>query len=584
MHNSATRKILLERGLQIGLRHPQAIVATYIAIIAGAELSGALFGVMPSTLCYALLIPALLSHFVVASQAPYRRILPVLALAPLMRLLSVTILTRQVPQIYWYAIVGLPLLVAAGMTARLLDLSWRQIGLRPRAWLLQLLIALSGLPLGLGAFLLLRPQPLDGVADWHALLIGSAILLIFTGFTEEVIFRGLLHHIAIDLFGRVGLFYSSALFAIMYIGSLSPTYILFIGLVGLFFGWCVDRTHSIWGVALAHGLLNIGLILMWPTASAWISSPPAALFSPFVALGLVGIAGLATCALLWSRGRGSPAPILALAAPVQPQPAASAPSAEASSQNVTAMASNIERCSVTEAAQRLGISSSTVRKRIKDGNLAAEREGRRWVVLLSQTPATTSAATSPIDAPSSGSNERSGHLLTAEPFMTAGWSQQSGKGWSIGYQGRRYEIVVERGYGTIWAYRTVLADDVSIAVDMRTLCGAGGLLLRFHDAQTYLSFRVDPEDRTFRLEQRRGGSVSVLASGHSDAIGADSDAWNRLAARLHGKYIQLLANDRLLVEINTLEIISGSRYGLLAVADDSNAEVYFDNLEIRTVD
>jgi membrane protease YdiL (CAAX protease family) len=41
----------------------------------------------------------------------------------------------------------------------------------------------------------------------------------------------------------------------MYMGSLSLSYVLFIGLVGLFFSWCVKRTGSIWGVVLAHSLL-----------------------------------------------------------------------------------------------------------------------------------------------------------------------------------------------------------------------------------------------------------------------------------------------------------------------------------------
>jgi excisionase family DNA binding protein len=45
----------------------------------------------------------------------------------------------------------------------------------------------------------------------------------------------------------------------------------------------------------------------------------------------------------------------------------------------------MERVSVSEAAKRLGISSSTVRRRMKSGELASEREagtnGRVWVLL-----------------------------------------------------------------------------------------------------------------------------------------------------------------------------------------------------------
>jgi membrane protease YdiL (CAAX protease family) len=58
--------------------------------------------------------------------------------------------------------------------------------------------------------------------------------------------------------------YSSILFATMYIGSLSLSYVIFMGLVGLFFSWCVYRTASLWGVTLAHGVMMAGMLLVWP--------------------------------------------------------------------------------------------------------------------------------------------------------------------------------------------------------------------------------------------------------------------------------------------------------------------------------
>lgn len=676
MRGSPTRKVRLELGMRNSLHLPLSIVTIYVVLIACAELIGVSIGMIPSVLCHALLIPVLLGHYV-TSQAPYRRVLPVLALAPLMRLFGVTILTRQVPQIYWYAIIGLPLLVAAAMTARLIEYSWSRFQLRATAWLPQLLIASSGLPLGFAAFLLLRPQPLDGISNWRALLIGSAILLIFTGFTEEIIFRGLLHHVASDLFGRMGLFLSSALFAIMYIGSLVPAYVLFAGMVGLFFGWCVDRTRSLWGVALAHGLLNIGLMLVWPAVDA--RANVARIVSPeLVAMLELTVATILGFGMLirWQR-RWNAASLPALA-PAAPQAAFGVgPAAQVPSVNGAAMASGIERCSVAEVAQRLGCSPSTVRKWIKNGTLAAERDGNRWIVLLpsseekstiplpaspanteptqaliapatmalfrvgkwqvwiggvlaglllgfgllgmrGQLGGTRGAPVSSVGLPSAASASKpasvstaalgaisadevsvgvagiarptalpaitSGRLLLAEPFTTAGWAEQSGKGWRIGYQGGHYRIIVTRGLGAIWTYRSVPVEDVGIAVDVRALRGTGGLLLRFEDEQTYLSFCVDPRERSFRLEQNRDGTVIVLASGRSDAIASDGDAWNRIAARLRGKHIQLLANDQPLAEIDTPEDIGGSRYGLLADGDESDSEVYFDNLEIRTIE
>jgi hypothetical protein len=248
-----------------------AVAPVYMAAIAAAEIMGTLVAPLPGVLCDIILIPMLVSHYVLATGAVYRRALPVLALAPLLRVLSLTTAARQIPPIYWYALIGMPLWVAAALTARLID--WQGVPTRgdgaqttgrERSWPLQTLIAATGLPLGWWAFLLLRPAPLYAPLTWHQLLLGAVILFVFSAALEELIFRGLLLTVATEIYGSAGLFWSSGLFAAMYVGSLSWDYVLFMGAVGLFFGWCVRRTGSLWGVVAAHGLLNVELILMWP--------------------------------------------------------------------------------------------------------------------------------------------------------------------------------------------------------------------------------------------------------------------------------------------------------------------------------
>jgi membrane protease YdiL (CAAX protease family) len=171
---------------------------------------------------------------------------------------------RQVPQIYWYALVGIPLLIAVALTTRLLGFTGEEIGLRLRAWRCQVAIALSGVPLSLVAFWIMRPTPLFAEPRWYDWVLGAVILLVFTGFAEEVLYRGLLQAAAGDMPGLLAVLYSSVVFTIMYIGTLSLGYVLFVQVMSLFFGWCVLRTRSIWGVVLAHGITNIGLLLLWP--------------------------------------------------------------------------------------------------------------------------------------------------------------------------------------------------------------------------------------------------------------------------------------------------------------------------------
>ncbi len=243
----------------------------YAILIIGAEIIGTLGAVVPSVICDAIIILVLLADYATLDeQVSYRRLLPALALLPLLRLLSVTMPIREVPQLYWYAMIGIPLLLAAIVAARTLELSCSDLGLglasRGRfMWLYQATIAASGLPLSFAAFWLVpRPQPLPTTFTGRDLILAPIILFLFTGFAEEIIFRGILQQTARQALGPFSIIYSSVLFATMYIGSLSPAYVIFVGLVGLYFGWCAYRTGSLWGVVLAHSLLNIGVLLIWP--------------------------------------------------------------------------------------------------------------------------------------------------------------------------------------------------------------------------------------------------------------------------------------------------------------------------------
>jgi uncharacterized protein len=238
----------------------------YLMVIAALELIGITVGILPSLLGHMFLIIVLLAQYALADRLPYRRILLLLALASLLRILSFSIPIRQVPSLYWYAMIGIPFLIAVWLSSRALGFAWVCVASPSSSWEWQSVIALSGLPLSIVAFILVRPKVLVDTSHFLNLLIGIVVLLIFTGFMEEIFFRGILLHIANETFGRLGVVYSSALFAIMSIGSLSWPYVVFAGLVGLFFGWCVNRTHSVWGVAVAHGLISIGMLLVWPVA------------------------------------------------------------------------------------------------------------------------------------------------------------------------------------------------------------------------------------------------------------------------------------------------------------------------------
>jgi membrane protease YdiL (CAAX protease family) len=93
---------------------------------------------------------------------------------------------------------------------------------------------------------------------------GLPVLLLFSGLTLELVFRGLVQRGLTEVLGRGGIIAASALFAATFLGTESAGYVVFMGLVGAVFGWSYHRTGSIVGVSLAHGLLNVGLLLVWP--------------------------------------------------------------------------------------------------------------------------------------------------------------------------------------------------------------------------------------------------------------------------------------------------------------------------------
>ncbi len=244
-----------------------ASLFVYLAAVALAEAVGVWVNPLYGVVLACLLITLMLVHYGLTA-APYRRVLPALMLAPLLRVLSLTLTVPALPPAFSYALIGLPMLVAAVLAAHHLGLGPGRLGLGLRYPLLQLVIAGTGVPLSLAAFSIMRPAPAVDISHWPSWLALAAAVVIFGGFMEEFVFRGLFQQVAGEVFGgAAAVILSSLLFAVLYLGSLSVGYILFVGLVGIYFGYCVHKTGSIWGVTLAHSVMNLGLIIFLPAAA-----------------------------------------------------------------------------------------------------------------------------------------------------------------------------------------------------------------------------------------------------------------------------------------------------------------------------
>ena len=237
----------------------------YLVTIALAEVVTIFSPVWGIAFHIAILVAVILhSALGFAGKDPQRRLILSLALAPLVRIISLSMPLVNIPQLLWYPIIYAPLLAAAFVTARVLGYSLKQVGITVNLPLIQVAVALTGFVFGVAEYLILRPEAMVAEFTLRQVWLPSLVLLLSTGFVEELIFRGVLQRAAVKAFGWWGVVYVSLLFAILHVGFLSWLDVVFVFGVAIFFGWVVQKTGSLLGVTLAHGLTNIMLFVILP--------------------------------------------------------------------------------------------------------------------------------------------------------------------------------------------------------------------------------------------------------------------------------------------------------------------------------
>jgi len=236
----------------------------YLVALLAAELLINLWYLRLAIVLHTAILVAALGQASVAAAAE-RRLLVALSLAPQVRLLSLALPLAALPPVYAWALTGLCLAVAAWSVVWQLGLSRTELGLRIGDLEAQLVIALLGLPLGVAGYLLLRPLPVVSELSLRAMAGPALILLVFAGFLEELIFRGILQSAAREVHGRRGAIYVASLSAALSVGFLSVPYTALVFAASLGFGGLVARTNSLLGVSLAHGLASILMLLVIPS-------------------------------------------------------------------------------------------------------------------------------------------------------------------------------------------------------------------------------------------------------------------------------------------------------------------------------
>ena len=177
------------------------IALGYLGVLTLAEMLTVLYDPRLGLILHGLLLVALLFHAARSWEKPIHGLLLTLIFAPLVRLFSLSLPLQGIPVVYWYLITSVPLFVTALIAIRNLGFSRADVGLKLGALPTQLLIALSGLVLGYIEYRILQPEPLAEALTLQQLWLPALILLIGTGFMEELLFRGVLQRVATESLG-----------------------------------------------------------------------------------------------------------------------------------------------------------------------------------------------------------------------------------------------------------------------------------------------------------------------------------------------------------------------------------------------
>ena len=203
----------------------------------------------------------------------FSNLLRSMMILPLIRIIRLTLPVTQANLLSLFIVIAFLLFVTSVTIVRTQKLNRKNVGLILGNIPVQLIIALSGFILGFIEYMILRPQALISSFTLESVLIGSIILIISTGFAEELLFRGILQKNAENVLGNIyGVIYASILFMVFHIGWYSSLDVLFVFGVSMLYGYIFQKTRSLFGITLSHGICNSVLYLIMPFTFPWVIS------------------------------------------------------------------------------------------------------------------------------------------------------------------------------------------------------------------------------------------------------------------------------------------------------------------------
>jgi membrane protease YdiL (CAAX protease family) len=242
--------------------------ATYLAATGAGSVLAARGHVELASVWLAILAGLAITHAAVAESladgrpsdlAALPRAIAAVAVLPLVGLALSPGLAAPVR---WYLAVG-----AAAACAGLLavPLPPSVLGVRGALQLGRLdgAFAVGGLCVGCVVFALDGPSP-RVAGGGAAALVGYAGAAVALAVGEELVFRGALQRVLVDLYGRAGVPLAAVTYAAAFAPWRSLAAVAAAGLAGFVLGWAVERTGSLRGPVLAHAVANLVAMAVLP--------------------------------------------------------------------------------------------------------------------------------------------------------------------------------------------------------------------------------------------------------------------------------------------------------------------------------
>lgn len=239
------------------------VASIYLLMIIGVELVMVSYAPGWGVAIYGVLLISLLFYATIDRES--REFMLSMTAVPVFRLVNYGFPITQLPLSLRLLVVGLCMTGVILTMTRLPEFQSLSIFQKRSNWLIQGLIALSGVAIGYGQYLLLAPSTSHESLTVIQVIVLAIIFVFMPGFVEEVIFRGIMLSAATEYLGETGaILYTAMLYTSLFIHTNSALYCLLIFVVAFLYAYMVRKTSNLYGVIASHSISALICFVVLP--------------------------------------------------------------------------------------------------------------------------------------------------------------------------------------------------------------------------------------------------------------------------------------------------------------------------------